>query len=136
MRSYTEIVARDKFKFPSHIQTKKRALEVADQIFPSQQERHWWQTVKTTPLEQIQRLQQLEERFRLMLEWLYDDDGHMRIYQRPREHHFWYRITGNLFWNIKDAHALIQQCYRLEDWEKVHARMRNAHTMKGDGQGI
>ena len=133
----TERSVSERFKVPTHISTKKHALELADQLFPPQpMERHWWQTTKTTPLEQFQRLRKLEERRRLMLEWLYDDGGHMRIYQRPREHHFWYRIVKNLFWNIENAHDLIDQCYRLADWEKVHNKIKASTIMNGDGEGI
>lgn len=124
------------FKFPGHVTNKKEALEVADYVFaPEPARKDWWVAPKTTPGEQYDRLRGMEDRFRNMLEWLYDDDGRMRIYASPR-FHFFYRLTQNLFWNIRNAHELIDYCFDKERSDKKHAAFVASNIMTGDGQGI
>lgn len=130
--------SNEPFRFPTHITTKKAAIEFADKLFPPQPANElsqWWRAGKTTPEEQWNRLREIEERFQNMLEWLYDDDGRMRIYRSPRTRHFWYRIRQNLFWNITDARNLVDTCFERERFDKRQAAVKSATTME-DGQGI
>lgn len=131
---------------PTHVRTKRHALELAHQLFPSldvaiarvrarypaDSDNPTVRMLHRNPFSCVAR--DAEDNLNLFLEWLYDDEGRMRVYKRPR---WWllHTVAGN-FTKLMDDNLAARSRFYSDEWWREQQNRNTSTNQYENGLGI